>query len=260
MGLYAGDLRVNFENAAGVLLGYSGILPTDRFTLNVPSELKQSLGKTREGYGQPVYAFPLVQPSTLGFTLLGNSKDAFRIQWLAAQAALSQASGTSAPAVYQLRPGLALKVPHRDISSVTVTSSPAGTSYALGTDFVVANPRLGIIEVVPGSDLADDVAAATAVDGVPTLPVLVGYTQGATAAGASRLIAGGQPALYAQLLFDGLELASNKNVDIFVPRVLLRADGDVDLLSSDPIQVQIAGQLIQVPGQPGPFIASYPQG
>lgn len=260
MGLYAGDLRVNFENAAGVLLGYSAILPTDSFSLNVPSELKQVLAKTLDGYGQPIYAFPVAQPSTLGFSLLGNSKDAFRIQWLAALGVLTQASGTSAPAPFSLRPGLALKVPHRDISSVTITSNPAGTSYALGTDFRVANPRLGIIEVIPGSDLADDIAAATAVDGVPTLSVLVGYTQGATAAGASRLVAGGQPALYAQLLFDGIELASNKRVDIFVPRVLLRADGEVDLLSSDPIQVQIAGQLIQVPGQPGPFLANYPQG
>jgi hypothetical protein len=260
MGLYAGDLRVNFKNAAGVLLGFSAILPTDSFSLNVPSELKQVLAKTLAGYGQPIYAFPVAQPSTLGFSLLGNSKDAFRIQWLAALGALVQASGTTSPTAFNLRPGLALKVPHRDISSVTVTSDPTGTTYVLGTDFRVANARLGIIEVIPGSDLADDVAAASAVDGVPTLPVLVGYTQAASAAAASRLVAGGQPALYAQLVFDGLELASNRRVDIYVPEVLLRADGEVDLLSSDPIQVQIAGQIIQVPGETAPFYANYPQG
>lgn len=259
MGLYAGDLRVNFENSAGVRLGFSPILPTDRFLINVPSELKQSLGKTRSGYGQPTFAFPVAQPSTLGFTLLGNSKDAFRIQWLAALNTLTQASGTAAPAVYSLRPGLALKVPHRNITAVTVTSSPAGTSYDKDVDFVVANPRLGIIEVVPGSGLAVAVAAATPVAGVPTLPVLVGYTIGTVTAG-SKLVAGAQPALYAQILFDGVELSNNRDIDIEVPRVLLRADGDVDLLSSEPVQVQIAGQLIQVPGETAPFYANYPNG
>lgn len=256
MGMYAGDLRIAFENDAGVSLGFGPIVYTDRFLVNTPSELKQVLGKTRAGYNQPVWALPQVQPCTAQFTLLGNNKDAFRVQFLAAVGVLEQTSGTITPAPQRLRRGLAFKVPHRDISAVSITSDPVGTTYVVNTDYVVVNARLGLIEVVPGSDLDDDIAAE---DPDAGLQILLGYTHGAITGG-SRLVAGGKPGIYASLLFDGVELASSKNVDIEVPRILLRPGGDVDLLSSDPIQVQIDGQIIQVPGESGPFRLNYPQG
>lgn len=256
MGMYAGDLRIAFENQAGVSLGFGPNVYTDRFLVNTPSELKQVLGKTRNSYNQPIWALSQLQPATAQFSLLGNNKDAFRVQFLAALGVLTQTSGTQTPAAQVLRAGLALKVPHRDISAVTITSDPVGTTYVLDTDYVVTNARLGLIEVIAGSDLADDIAAADPDDG---LPVLVGYAFGAITGG-SRLLAGGNPAIYGKLLFDGVELASRKDVDIEVPRILLRPGGDVDLLSSDPISVQVDGQVIQVPGETAPFYVNYPQG
>lgn len=254
MGLYAGDVRIAFENDAGQKLGFSPIIPTDSFKLNTPSELKQKLAKTRDGYNQPVYALPQAQQSSIGFKLLGNSLTAFRLQWIAAQKALSQASGTVTADVGRvtLAKGLVGRLPHRAVSSVVLSAVSGSTEYDEDVDYRVVNPRLGLIEVIPDSPLATAVAAADEDTGL-TLKAAYSYA----AVAGTTLEAGKKPALYGEILFDGVELATQKDVTARVPRVLLRANGEVDLLSSDVVEVDIVGTPMLVPGETAPYYVDF---
>ncbi|WP_164964313.1 hypothetical protein [Rubrivivax sp. JA1026] len=254
MGLYAGDLRIAFESEAGQKLGFSPIIPTDSFKLNTPSELKQKLAKTRDGYNQPVFALPQAQQSSIGFKLLGNSLTAFRLQWIAAQTALSQTAGTvdADDGRITLAKGLAGRLPHRAVSNVVLAPMTGSTTYQEGVDYRVVNPRLGLIEAIPGSTLATAVDAADEDTG---LILKTAYSYGAVAG--TTLEAGKKPALYGEILFDGVELATQKDVTARVPRVLLRANGEVDLLSSDVVEVDIVGTPMLVPGETAPYYVDF---
>lgn len=111
-------------------------------------------------------------------------------------------------------------------SSVTVTSSPAGTTYVEGADYVVSGAG---IKTVSGGDIA----ASTA--------LLVSYSYSdadvveALTSGATEL----------SVFFDGLnEAAGNKNALVQLHRVKLGYPESLDLIGDDFVSMTVTGEVL----------------
>jgi hypothetical protein len=135
-------------------------------------------------------------------------------------------------------------------ASTTITA--AGPTYVSGTDYRVENARMGLVSVIAGSSLATHVAAANQSTG---MPVLVDYTR-ATVSG-TTLNAAAQSSVRGRVMFDGLNLENNENMDIWVPEAVLSPANEQDLLSDNFIEIEINCELIKLPTETSPFYANF---
>ncbi len=250
------DAFFNFENSAGVYAGWSQRVHCSQFQLDTPSELQELLSKGRDDYNQVVGSVALPQPSSFNFTLRGGELQMFRMTWLASQGTFAQASGTVTDELVNVQATtMRFKVAGRQISSVTVTSSPAGTTYVAGTDYTLSNARLGFFDVIPGSALATAVAAA----GAAGLNLLVDYTR-ASISGGIQMKGAASPNIIAQVIGDGINRENLKPFDIFIPRAIIAPQGGIDLLAEGFAEAQFTARMVTVAPYTSPFEATFPQG
>ncbi len=135
-------------------------------------------------------------------------------------------------------------------SSTTITAT--GPTYVSGTDYRVENARMGLIAVIDGSSLAAHVAAAPQNTG---LPVLIDYAHAAVSG--TTLNAAAQSSVRGRILFDGLNLENNENMDVWVPEAVLSPANEQDLLSDNFIEIEINCQLVLLPTETSPFYANF---
>ncbi len=247
------DAFFNFKNASGAYTGWSPRIHASQFQLVTPSELQELLSKGRNDYNQVIGSTAVPQPQSFNFTMRGAELDMFRMAWLASVGAATQAAGSvvdeSVTAV-----GTRFKVAGRDISTVVVTSDPAGTTYVAGTDYVVSNARLGFIDVVAGSDLADDITAA----GAAGLPLLVDYAK--TAVNGVQLKGAASPNIIAQVIGDGINRASLKPFDVLIPEAVIAPTDGIDLLADGFAEVGFTARMVTIAPYTSPFEVTWPQG
>lgn len=256
-GLYgSGDMYFNLINPATNLPGgWSGKIYTGSFNIETPGELTELLSKGRDDFNTVIGAVGIKQPDSLTFSLRGGDLEMYRLNWLGTVAALTQTAGSVVDELVTVPIGAArFRVAGAQISTVVVTSSPAGTTYVSGTDYTVENARMGLIAIVAGSALQTAVNGASGAG----LPLLVDYAK-ATIAG-TKILGAVNPSITGEIFFDGLNQESQKPIEITIPRAVITPQGGIDLLNEGFVEAQFSCRLVKVTGQPAPFTANFPSG
>lgn len=249
----AGDILLNPKDpATGAYRGWTGKLYGSRFALQASAELKELTSKGREDYGQVIGSVAVQQPATFQLTLRDADKDAITLLFLGTQAAHSVAGGSVTDEVVNAKAGRRIRTAKGNISTVVLTSSPAGTTYVLGTDYTIENARLGMLAVVAASSLAIAVAAA----GTAGLNLLVDYAHAAE--GGVKISGATQPSLRAQVLFDGKNFESGEAVVCEIFEAVLTPEAGFDFLADDWNEIPLNGRMVTPVGRTAPFEVRYP--
>lgn len=128
----------------------------DAYPLSIQVATKKTEVKSRmvERAGQVIAS--KVEIDTISGTLTLREWNADNLAWALSGAAAQQsvsASSVTDEEVTMPVPGEYAELAYRDVSSVVVTSSPAGTTYEEGTDYEY-DAKLGLITSVAGGALA----------------------------------------------------------------------------------------------------------
>lgn len=247
------DAFFNIKNSAGVDTGWSQRVHMSKFQLDTPAELQELQSRGRDDYNQVIGAINNPQPASFSFTLRGAELEMFRMTWLASISSLTQASGSVLDEVVNVK-GTRFKVAGRSISAPVVTSSPAGTTYAAGTDYVLTNARLGLFDVVPGSSLATAVTGA----GAAGLNILVDYTRAAVTG--TQMLGGAQPTIITAVIGDGVNRVNLKPFDVNIPQAIVAPDGGLDLLASGFTEASFTARMVTIAPYTSPFVVNWPEG
>jgi len=133
------------------------------------------------------------------------------------------ASVTSEPHIAQQ--GLMIACVKQDISAVSVTSDPAGTTYDVTDDYIV-HAEEGLIEIVVGGAIADDT------------PILLNYTHTG-----QKLVSANPDNVARSVMFVGKNTADDdKRVRCTMYKVKL-SPGAFDLISDGSIESPITGEI-----------------
>jgi hypothetical protein len=247
------DAFFNFKTSAGVYGGWSPRIHASQFQLVTPSELQELLSKGRDDYNQVIGSTAVPQPQSFNFTLRGAELEMFRLAWLASQGTLTQSATSVVDELVNVK-GTRFKVVGREISAPVVTSSPAGTTYVLGTDYVLSNARLGFFDVVAGSSLATAVTAA----GAAGLNLLVDYARAAV--NGIQLKGAAAPNIIAQVIGDGINRTNLKPFDVLIPEAVIAPTDGIDLLADGFAEVGFTARMVTVAPYTSPFEVNWPQG
>lgn len=247
--LGAGKVLVNQKDpTSNAFKGWVGPLNASVFEPRANATRLSLLSKGHEDYGQSIGSVSIGQEPTFRMTLRDANKDAIRLLFLGTESAFTQAATAITDESVTAFAGQLIRVANRNISTVVISSDPAATTYVDGTDYNVLNERLGIIEVIAGSDLETDIAAA---DQDVGLPLLVDYARVATTGWEIR--GATQPSLRAWLLFDGKNLESGQYVECEIWEVVLTPDAGFDFLADNWNEVPLTGTMVTPTGQTEPF-------
>ena len=251
----SGDMYFNLLNpATNQPTGWSQKIFTTAFQPVVNGTLEQLLSRGRDDFRTPIGAVGVKDPDTLNFTLNGGDREMFRLAWLAAVGTFTNASGTVVDELQTMRSDGRIRTSKGDISTVVITSSPAGTTYVAGTDYTVTNARLGFIDVIAGSSLATAVAAA----GAAGLPLLLDYAHAASTG--VELSGGIASSITGEVLFDGRNVESQRDFTVRIPRAVITPSGGFDLLQEGFAEAQFNASLIKQPGENAPFYGRWANG
>lgn len=249
------DAFFNFKNPTTAAYGgWSQRIHMSKFQLNTPSELQEMLSKGRDDYNQVVGAVAVPQPQSFAFTLRGAELDMFKLTWLASSATFAQSATSVVDELVNVKTSR-FKVLGRDISAPVVTSSPAGTTYVLGTDYTLSNARLGFFDVIAGSSLATAVTSA----GAAGLNLLVDYARAAITTGL-QLQGAASPNIIAQVVGDGVNRASLKPFDVLIPECIIAPDDGIDLLADGFAEASFTARMSTIAPYTSPFQVTWPQG
>lgn len=248
--LGAGKVLINPKDpVTNAFKGWDGPYHASVFEPRANAERRSLLSRDYDSYGQAIGSATIPGEPTFRMTLRDADKNGLRLLFLGTEAAFSQASTAITDESVTAYANQLIRVANRNISTVVVTSDPAGTTYVLDTDYRITarNARLGFIEVIAGSDLATDIAAA----GATGLPLLVDYARAATTGW--NVKAATQSSLRAWLLFDGRNIEAQTDVECEVWEVILTPDAGFDFLADDWNEVPLTGTMVTPAGKDAPF-------
>jgi hypothetical protein len=246
---FAGDIRFWEKGAAGALVAVipeaadpDGNQPieTNAFTFayEAGDEINVVSKRRDARYNQPVYTDTLPGTTSVSATLLelpplilarilfGEGSTAVLTAGSVTDEAVSAGASLLSP----------IQLAHRLVSSVVVKKGVA--TLVAGTDYTV-DLRRG--QVLPKS--GGDIDAADA--------LLVSYSY---AAQVSTSIQGGAvPTKSYYITGDMQDRISGENGELRIPEARLTVDGDVDWLSSEPIQAVLTGACVVASGETAPY-------
>ena len=251
--LGAGNILYNrVDPETGLYAGWVGPLYANKFALKSNATLKELKSKGRDDYGQILESVPLADPAEISMTLREANKENITLMFMGEQSVINQGAGTATAEAITLttRGGAQLAFQNISATGITLTSSPAGTTYVKDTDYTV-NYRLGIVQPIAGSDLADDITA----DADGRLPVLITYTYVAIAG--TRVRGATQPQLRAWIKFDGKNIADGRPVIAEVYEAVLTPSGEFDFLGDDWNELPLTGRMKTPVGKAEPFTVDF---
>jgi hypothetical protein len=244
----SGDVLINVkDNTTNAFKGWVGPLFASAFEPRANAERQSLLSKSRIGYGQSIGSVSIGGEPTFRMTLRDANKDAIRLLFLGSETAFAQAASSAVAVPVTMYAEQLLRLAHRNISSLVLTSDPVGTTYVLGTDYTVDNARMGFVKVVAGSDLETDLAAA----GAAGLELLASYSYAATSGWNIR--GNTDPSLRAWILFDGKNQENQEDVECEIWEVVLTPDAGFDFLADGWNEVPLTGTMITPAGKTEPF-------
>lgn len=250
----SGDVYLNaVDPTTGQYTGWVNAGDADQFSIKPNVEIKELESKGKGTYGQVIETVALQKPADLEITWVEANAANLTLAFMGKMTAINQSSGTAADEAVTLKPGGGSQLAKQNISAtgIVLTSSPAGTTYVLGTDYTV-NYVLGLLFAVPGSSLATAVAAA----GAAGLPLLIDYTYNAI--GGSLIQGAVQPSLRCSVRLDGENAADKgKPVVVTVHEAVLSPDSAFDFLAPDWNNVKLKGRMKTPVGKTEPFTVEF---
>lgn len=159
-------------------------------------------------------------------------------------ATIAAGSATDAPVKAGASLLSPIQLPHRFVSDVVVKKG--ATTLVAGTDYTVSSARRGqILPKVGGGIVAGD-------------DLLVSYAYDAQVS--TSIVGGAVPTKSYYITGDMQDRISGENGELRVPQANLTVDGDVDWLSSEPIQATLTGACVVASGEAAPYtFAAYRQ-
>jgi len=227
---YKGDVYLRrWEN--GVLnKQVIGPVGGTKLTLKANAEVKERLGKGRDNFGLVVGSITINQPTDVALGFNEVDPQVFAMLFMGTSAALNDAGGSVTGESITLVQDAWVKTAQRNISTSAITS------LTLGVDFI-EHPRMGaIMAKTPGA------VGVQSVD----------YTySGITGTRVSSSVGG---KIEVEIVFDGVNLESESDAYVRVPKATLIPDADIDLLSGDYIDTEMSGKAIKIPSETGDVI------
>jgi hypothetical protein len=131
----------------------------------------------------------------------------------------------------------------RNISSVVITSDPAGTTYVAGTDYDVVDPSTGEIKILSGGTITAGI------------PILIEYT--AAAETRTKIVPGSDPSIKGSAR---LEFTAQNGSDMtwIIRNCEVKPDGDSPLSSTEPSEIAVVLNIlvdkVVVPAEPFGYV------
>lgn len=204
------------------------------------SELKEATTKDKGQYGQIVASVAINKPADLTVVIREITGASLAMALQGSVAAFSQGSGTATDQAATAKLGKFIELGKRNItaSSVVVTNAGGTTTYIENTDYKV-NYAMGFVEILKSGSITDGQA------------ILVDY--GHSAVTGEKVLGATIPQVKGKLLLDGNNLVDGKPLNVTVWEATLTADGAVDFMSDDPIELSMKGRMTTPTGKSSPF-------
>lgn len=248
---FAGDIRFWEKGAGGALVP---VIPeasdpdknqpveTNSLVFSYePGEENRVVSKRRgTHYNQPVHTDTLPGTTSVAATLLELPPLILARMLFGEGTTATVAEGSVSDAAFVATAvGIPLQLPHRMLKATpTPVVEKTGTPLVLGTDYTLDLRRGQLLPLTAG-----------AIDAADALTLTYSYE-----AHVKTTIAGGAvPTKSFYITGDVQDRISEENGELTIPEARLTVDGDVDWLSSTPIQAVLSGPCIVADGEDAPY-------
>lgn len=223
----------------------SGLGPLNADVLSFQSNVEtvDVPDKRRDRRGQLMKTFTDASPATGTLTLYSVPSKVLAMLMLGSIVARADAGGTQTAKSFTIEPDYWTPLDHRNVSSVTVTSDPAGTTYVLGTHYEI-DDKLGLIRAIEGGGLSSET------------DVLINYTYSAVTG--DRIEVGTDLTTRARILLRGVNDADDSAVEWEAYSAVLTPGSEFDLLAAEPIQAEFSLKFETPSGKDHPIRLDFP--
>ena len=239
--LAAGDVYFN-RLVAGVSQGLVYLFDAKKFAITEGADDVDRISRGRDTYGQLGDTVKIKKPAELDIEGDEVSASVLALALLGTSAAATQEAGTVTDAVVGLKLNAWLQLPHAYIeeAGVELTNNAGSTTYVEGTDYKV-NRRLGWVMALT--------SGAAAVNNK------LSYEYGDAT---GDIITGGDsPDIRGQFVLDGKNLATQRDLIIYVDRGIVAPTEPLDFASPDFVKVALKGKMLTLSGQTSPYRVEY---
>ena len=204
------------------------------------SELIEQISKDKGQYGQITGSAAINKPAEFSLTIADLTGSALAMALQGADAAYSQGGGTVTDEAVTAKLGKFIDLSKQNITaaSVVVTNSGDTVTYVEGTDYNV-NYAMGWLEILESGSITADEA------------LLVDFAHGAISG--TKVKGGTVPSVKGKLELDGNNLFDGTPLSVTIWEVTLTADGEVDFMSDQPIELAMKGKMVTPAGKDAPF-------
>lgn len=201
-----------------------------QFEYKPNADLKEAITKDKGKYGNISASVAVNKPADFSLTITEVAGPALAAAMQGGVTPLNEAAGSVTDEAVTAKLGRMVKLAHRNIVSAgfVLTNSAGTTTYVLGTDYTV-NYAMGFLEILSTGTIAD--AEALKVD----------YTHNAITG--SKIDGGTVPQVKGELYLDGNNLVDGRPLQVIIWDATLTADGAVDFMSDDFVQLKMKGRL-----------------
>jgi hypothetical protein len=228
------------KSVSGVSQGLEKWPGVAKLEIKPNSELKEATTKDKGQYGQVIASVAINKPADLSIIIKQVTGRALAVALQGDITAFSQGSGTATNQAVTAKLGKFAELGKRNITaaSVVVTNSAGSTTYVEGTDYNV-NYAMGFIEILSTGGISDAQA------------LLVDYAYAAVSG--DKVKGATVPQVKGKLVLDGNNLIDGKPMNVTIWDATLTADGAVDFMSDDPVELSMKGRMTTPDGKDSPF-------
>lgn len=248
---FAGDIRLWEKQSNGQLIPVipeaadaSGNQPIETNALTFAYEAGDEVNvvsKRRDArYNQPIHSETQPGTTSVAITVLELPPLILaRILYGEGSTATLAAGSVTDQALAVPTKDVPLQLPHRLIKSTPAPVVKNGaTTLVAGTDYTIDNRRGQIVIKAAAVTVADP-------------DVTVSYSYDAQVS--TSIVGGATPTKQFYITGDMEDRISGDNGELRIPQANLSVDGDVDWLSSEPIQATLTGNAIVASGESAPY-------
>lgn len=238
--LGSGDLYYN-RVVAGVDQGWLRMGNATKLEIKENTELKERKSKQKASYGQVLDSVAVKQPAELAVTLDDLDRDVLAMAFLGDVADISV---TGSSVTDEGHPTAEyngyIRLANGNISNVVIKDAATGLiTYVLGSDYVIASAKSGMIQLIKGDGTDDIVENEAYVASTSGIEVSYDY---ATSTG-KKVKGGTNSSIKVALMMDGENFADQSQVEVDIWEAVLAPQTGVDFLADDFATLELNGTL-----------------
>lgn len=235
--LAAGDVYFN-RLVNGVSTGLVYLFDAKKFAITEGAEDKDRISRGRDTYGQLGDTVKIKKAAELDIEGDEVNSAVLALALMGTAAAATQVAGTVTAATVGLKKDVWVQMPHAFIEAAgtILTNSAASTTYVENTDYKV-NRRLGWFMALT--------TPAAAADNK--------LSYGYGAATGDIITGSDSPDIRGQFVLDGKNLATQKDLIIYVDRGIVAPGEPLDFASADYVKASLKGKMLTLPGKTSPY-------